>query len=185
VYTNHTDHDLLHLLIQGSEEAFEQIYRRYGESLNRFAYTRTGMKEESEEIVQEVFVTLWQKRHHLRRVTSLNGYLFRAIQNRIISYYRSAKVRQEYANNFALFAITNEDSVHHEVEHAELQAILSNGLKDLPERCQEAFKLSRLHDMPIPEIARRMQISSRTVENYITQALKHLRTYWQKVYNPG
>lgn len=184
-YTSLTDAELVSLLQKDNEHAFEEIYKRYAESLNRFAYSRLGIREESDEMVQEVFVTLWQKRKSMASITQLNAYLFRAVQNRIISYFRSAKVREVYAESFTLFTITHEDSLTHEVEHAELQAILNQGLQELPERCQTAFRLSRIHNMTIQEIAVHMEISARTVENYITQALKHLRAYWQKNYHQG
>lgn len=182
VYKSYSDITLLQLLSNEDEEAFETIYYRYAEELNRFAYSKIGEREESEEIIQEIFVTLWQKRKQLQGITALNTYLFRAVHNRIISYYRSAKVREQYANNFAMFAITHSESIDIELAFKELKNIMDKELVELPERCQQAFRMSRIENMSIQQIAEQMAISPRTVENYITQALKHLRSRMQKTY---
>lgn len=174
-YSNHTDNDLIKLLFASDELAFETIYRRYAADLNRFTYSKTGNRDDSEEIVQDIFVWLWTNRHDLARITNLKTYLFQAAKNRVLNYYRAARIRTEYANSFALFKATHENATDENLELSELRAQIERNLNDLPERCQVAFRMSRIENIPIAGIAAEMAISHRTVENYISQALKHLR----------
>lgn len=174
-YDHHTDSDLINLLRQSDELAFESIYHRYAADLNRFAFRKTGRREDSEEIVQEIFVSLWANRQNLENITQLKSYLFQSAKNRILNHYRAEKVRDRYARDFIAFQATYENSGEEQMEVSDLRQTIEKSLTDLPERCQTAFRLSRMQRMPISGIAEEMAISHRTVENYISQALKHLR----------
>lgn len=172
---DHTDYELVKLLLVGDELAFETIYRRYAADLNRFAFRKTGSREDAEEIVQEIFVWLWANRHNLEKITQLKNYLFEAAKNRILNFYRAARVRERYALAFSQFAAGLDNSVEESMDLSALNEVMEKSLHDLPERCQTAFRLSRMENIPISGIAEQMAISHRTVENYISQALKHLR----------
>ena len=174
-YKDHTDQALLRLLQAGDELAFETIYRRYAEELNRFAFRKTRGRAEGEEIVQEIFVWLWSNRQNLEKITHLKTYLFQAAKNRILNYFRAEKVRDGYALDFAKFEADRDNSGEEEMNLSALTEVIEKSLGDFPERCQTAFRLSRMQNMPISGIAEQMAISHRTVENYISQALKHLR----------
>jgi RNA polymerase sigma-70 factor (family 1) len=169
------DQQLLLLLNQGDQKAFEAIYDRYARSLFRYIYNHTRNKEVSEEIVQELFISLWTKRENLS-IDSLNAYLYRASKYQLLSYLRSDKVRKKYAAEFVLFlAGRHDNSLEEFINVSDLQVMIESAISKLPERCQMVFRMSRFENASIQEIAERLNISTGTVENYLSQALRHLR----------
>jgi RNA polymerase sigma factor (sigma-70 family) len=106
---------------------------------------------------------------------SLKPYLFKAAKNRILNYYRSSAVRQAYAADFKVFAEQYETPATANLEVSELLESIDSYMSDLPDRCRMAFHLSRVEHVSIPDIAEKMSISRRTVENYITIAARHLK----------
>jgi len=170
-------HDILTRLSAGDEKAFECLYDHFARRLYGYVYSRVRLKEPSEEIVQEIFVALWSKRESLHVNGSLESYLFGAAKYKMLSFMRSEHVRKKYALEFTLFLSNHYDnSVQELADLNDLQQTLNEKIAELPEKCQTAFRLSRIEHEPIPRIAERMNISTRSVENYITQALRHLRT---------
>ncbi len=177
VHTGIDYSNTLLLLKAGNEQAFEFVYTRFATAIYNYVYRRVRIKEPAEEIVQEIFVSLWNKRENLQITTSLESYLFGAAKYKILSFIRSEQVRKKYAAEFTLFACGKYDnSVEELADLRDLQLTLNEKISELPEKCQTAFRMSRMDHEPIPQIAEKMNISTRTVENYISQALKHLRT---------
>jgi len=176
-FSQQEDSTLLLLLGEGDKAAFESIYNRHADALFRFVNSRIASKEDSQEIIQEIFIWLWTKRASLHNVQSLRAYLFSAAKHSLFNYFRSAKVRKRYAEDFIRFESTHKNATEQEMNLQDIHGSLEESLSSLPERCQTAFRLSRIEHMPIRDIAQKMAISTRTVENYITQALKHLRNW--------
>ena len=174
-YASHTDQQLLDLLAGSSAEAFETIYRRHAGALNRYAHGKTGDRDQAQEIVQDIFVWLWTHRHDLPAINNLKSYLFHMAKNRILNVYRGEQVREKYASLFYQFKTGSDQSVEDQLNLADLQAAIDKRLESLPEKCRTAFRLSRIHNLPISTVAKEMSISRRTVENYLSRALKHLR----------
>ena len=157
-------------------QSFEVIYAQLAGRLYQYIYSRVRQRDISEEIVQEIFVSLWQKHHSTEIEQSVEAYLFGAAKFRILSYIRSESVRRNYAKSFSAFAATQFDnSVEESIDVSDLEQSISRSIASLPQKCQTAFKLSRIEHQPIAKIARQMNISRRTVENYLSQALRHLR----------
>lgn len=168
---------LLSLLKEGDEAAFESLYNHLAKRLFHFVYSKVRNKEVAEEILQEIFVSLWNNRKTLEINTSLDAYLYGAAKNKVMSFIRSEQVRRKYAVEFTQFAQEHYDnSVQEQMDVNDLNVILQSKIAELPDKCQVAFRMSRMEHTPIPQIAEKMNISRRTVENYITQALRHLRT---------
>ena len=177
MYNGYDLSNLLPLLNNGDQRAFEVIYDRFADRLYRYVYSRIRVKETSEEIIQEIFVSLWVRRGSLEITTSLDSYLFGTAKHKILSHIRSEGVRKKYAAELALFAAERIDNNSSEelLELKDLEQTIEDRISELPEKCQTAFRMSRMEHEPIQHIAERMNISNRTVENYISQALKHLR----------
>lgn len=177
--TRPCDHShLLFLLKNGKEKGFEIIYDRYANRLYDYVIKRVKVKEVSEEIVQEVFVSLWGKRKTVEIRTSLDAYLFVSARYAILTYFRSERIRKSYAEHFTSFLAgrNHDNSLVEMIDLQELEYSIDTSIAKLPEKCRTAFRLSRIEHEPIPRIAERMNISRRTVENYLSQAMKHLRT---------
>lgn len=169
--------NLLSLLNSGDQQAFEAIYDCFADRLYRYIYSRIGIKEDTEEILQEIFVSLWVRRGSLEITTSLDSYLFGAAKHKILSHLRSERVRKKYAAELARFAADRMVNSSEELlQLKDLEQTINERISELPEKCQAVFRMSRMEHEPIQYIAERMNISMRTVENYISQALKHLRT---------
>ena len=175
---NYVEIDLVASLKEGSEKAFELIYDRIANRIYLFILKKVGSKETAEEILQEVFVALWNNRNSIEIDSSLDPYLFKIAKNKIFSFMRSEYVRKKYAEEFSLFMQKHRDnSLEEMMDLKDTHQVLHEKIAELPDKCQTAFRMSRMEHATISQIAERMNISTRTVENYITQALRHLRTH--------
>ena len=168
---------LVDLMRQGNALAFQKIYDSYWEKLFAYTYNRLHVREASEEVVQDVFYSLWANRESILITSSLSAYLYGATRHRLLNELRSAKVRRAYAADYASFIKNAYDNSNvEEQEVKDLQRLIETRIAELPGNCQSVFRLSRQQYIPNQAIAERLKISTKTVENYITQALKHIRT---------
>lgn len=174
-YLHHTDTELLTLLIEGNHRAFEAIYRRYASDLYRFARKNISAKEDCEEIVHDVFESLWVRHSELNEVEALNNYLFSMVKYKVIRYLKHSKVIKKYNEHFKLFEAVYDNSAMDTRDAETIQAIIQQCLSELPERCQYAMNLRLNENLSNGDIAKRMNIEKRTVENYMARALNHLR----------
>ncbi len=128
-----------------------------------------------EDIVQDLFVSLWLKRAD-QSIQEIKAYLYGAARYGVLNHIRSLETTRSYTRHFALFIVDRcENMVLDKMALSDLRDDINEGIQDLPERCQEAFRLSRFNQLSIEAIAKKMKISKRTTENYITKTLKHLR----------
>lgn len=174
--------DFFSLPAAEQEKAFEALYDRFEPGLYRYVYSKVRTKEVCEEIIQEIFLALWAKRDKLVINMSVEAWLFGAAKNKILNFIRSRAVRDRYAANFALFASERFDNSSEEILYMkDLFKAIEESISELPDHYQTAFRLSRMQHQPTQRIAEYMKISPRTVENYISAALKHLRISLDRV----
>lgn len=171
----HTDEELLPLLNGGSQAAFGVLYTRYFRKLYHYVRATVHDTRLSEDIVQELFFDLWQRHKTLEPHTLLASYLYRAARNKVVDHLRAEATRKNYAHEFTTFASTYNNNVDDQLALNDLNAIIEKSISELPPRMQMAFRMSRFEHVPIAEIAQRMNISTRTVEDYLTKTLAHLR----------
>lgn len=159
----------------GDDEAFEAIFQTYYPSLCRFAQNYVGSFEAAREVVQEVFLRIWQRRTEWHVRAALKAYLYRAVRNQALNYAKKMRRRRaieaEIDTEEAVDRRTAEDALRFE----ELAAVVERTIERLPERQRMAFVLHRRHGLSYEEIAQVMQISPRTVEVHVGKALKYLR----------
>lgn len=157
------------------KDDFSEIYDVYFPKLLRFTQTYLISEDESENIVQEIFIYLWEHRDIIETLQNLNAYLFTLAKNRCIDYFRKEMVRDirkgslsEIENRelqlklYSLEAFDND-----RLSDADIEEILNNAINRLPERCREIFIMSRLQNLRYKEIAIRLNVSPNTVENQI------------------
>jgi RNA polymerase sigma-70 factor (family 1) len=180
-YQNYTEAELTMLLSEGNRKAFEVIYRTYGPALYRYARKNIAVGEDCEEIVQEIFESLWLRRHDLRRITVLSAYLYQMARYKIIRYFQRAAVRKKYAEHYTLFEAVFEQSPVEERTPDSWLSVIEKGLAELPDRCRLAVKLRLTENLSNAEIALRMKITKGTVENYMVTALSHLKQSWNNL----
>lgn len=173
----HDDITLAHRLRQGDAHAFQEIYDSYWERLFAYTYNRLHIRETSEEVVQDVFFSLWAKRKSIVVTSSLSAYLHGATRHRLLNELRSEKVRKAYADDYSSFVGNLSDNSNVEQQDLnDLKHQIEASVSELPKQCQAVFRLSREEHIPTRRIAERLNISTKTVENYLTQALKYIRT---------
>lgn len=156
-----------------SKAEFEIIFRQYYEGLCRYARTWIQDSDESEEIVQNVFVKLWEKRDKIQIDTSLKSYLYKSVYHASLNLIKHKKVKEEYLH------MNDRQEKHSEIlsNHAikELEGRIEKALLELPEQCRLIFSMSRFQELKYREIADILNISVKTVENQMGKALKLMR----------
>jgi len=129
----------------------------------------------AEDVVQDFFVSLWFKSKDLEINTSLKSYLFTSVKNRCLDYLKHTKIKENFQKQAAALSSPPEASQFNLYVETELNEILTSAIEKLPSRCREIFKLSRYKGLKNAEIARELNISKRTVELQVSNALKFLR----------
>lgn len=155
------------------EVVFEQVFKEHYKRL--YAYAVTILKDEvmGEEMVQQVFLKLWET-DGLDNITgSVTGYLYRAVHNASLNHLKHLKVRQAYQTYVA--TQPQYETATETIAVKELQTRLDKALNDLPEQCRTIFQMSRFEHLKYQEIADKLQLSVKTVENQIGKALRILR----------
>lgn len=165
--------ELLSLLALGSEEALKIIYQKYWQCLFLSAYNVLKDKEACEDIIQEIFIQIWQKRESLNITSSLAGYLFTATRYQVFHHIKKSAGRRELFENLEERFSTDSPDIPLYVK--DLQEKINTAVEQLPEKCRNIYKLSREQHLSYKEIADYLQISSKTVENQLSIALKKLR----------
>jgi RNA polymerase sigma-70 factor (family 1) len=168
------DEILAKLLKADDETAYKEIYTRYWKPLFQSAYYRLGTKEAAKELVQNVFLYVWENRK-TNTISNLPQYLQTAIKNRVINYIESLQVQKKYQQyareNFSLQTSETEATV----QYNEFYLAFEKALQQLPQKTREVFKMSRFENISVKEIARHFNISEKAVEYHITTSLKFLR----------
>lgn len=156
------------------KEAFTFLYERYWPKVYNFTNLYVLSSDIAEEIVQEVFIKLWENRESINEEKNFDGYLFIVTRNLIFNHSRQDINRTFY--QATLFeAIEEPHSVEEELETADLREYINSLIGMLPPRQKEVFKLSREEQLTYGEIAQKLQISEKTVERHMGEALKFLR----------
>lgn len=159
---------------QGDKAAFESLFRSFYSRLVGYAVRVLGDQDEAEEIVQQVFVGLWESRSNMSEPASVQSYLFRSVYNRCMNVVEKEKVKNRHREE----VIANGNvSVQpgEELHHAELKREMKKAMDKLPEQCRRVFELSRNEGLKYAAIAEVLNISVKTVENHMGKALKILR----------
>lgn len=164
---------LVEELSEGCISAFNVLFREYGRRLYRFAYGYLKSEEEAEELVQEVFTIIWEKRSGLKSELSFQSFLFTISFNIIKKHFRTKSHFAEYLKS------GNKDEsdmqTFHRINHDSLYQFVTKLVNQLPERRKLIFIKSRFEGLSIMEISEELEISHKTVENQLTDALKFIR----------
>lgn len=172
----HSDEELLKRLLIGDRDAFEEIFIRYWYRLFKVANARIKSREEAEEIVQDIFASLW-KNHNILLISNLSNYLFSSVRKGVISKIRSKLVHEKYRNYYLQFFPGYSLATDEMVEFDELSTVIENALLQLPAKSQQVFRLNRLQGLSIPEISEMLKMPRRTIEHHLTKSLRELRMH--------
>ncbi|SMC38238.1 RNA polymerase sigma-70 factor, ECF subfamily [Pedobacter africanus] len=175
VYNTLSDGELVVLLKQDDRSAFTEIYNRYWKKLFTTAGQKVFELEEAREIVQNIFISLWERRDSLKIEGSLSAYLSVSVKYRIINSLDKHYIRKKYLDSLPVVSEI-DNSTQEWLEFEELKERLSALVADLPEKCRLVFTMSREQGMSQKEIAQELDISEKTVEAHLGKAIKTLKT---------
>lgn len=168
-----SDQELLLQLKEDDRFAFDEIYNRYWKFLFTASYNATKNRDDSLDVCQIVFLWLWENRKHIEINTNLKAYLYTAVKYKIANLIRHGKVRESLFDNLHLIDIRTYKET--ELEIKELKNFIDQLINKLPGKCREVFLLSRTEHLTHKQIAERLGITEKTVDDHITRALQKLR----------
>lgn len=169
-----SDIQLIDRLKLDDEAALSAIYIKYWEVLYTSAYHVLKDRQLCEDIIQELFIKLWNNRYNTRITVSLKAYLYASIRYEVYRQIRTGAVRGDIYDD--VLQRIHAPAVYDNIEYKELTARISSVVNTLPEKCRKVYKLSREECLSHKEIASQLNISTKTVENHLTKALRQLRT---------
>lgn len=181
----HIDERLIAKFRDENMIAFQKIYTSFCEPLYRFAYSYLKDSFEAEEIVQDVFLKVWEKRAEVDVQKSFKSYLYRITVNKIFNELKHRVVRQKYEQHALKFGQLTGETPVSAIEFQELNAKLEQLLSKLPEQQRNIFIMSRWRGVSNAEIAEKLNISLRTVENQIYRAARFVKLHLNNDYPLG
>ena len=169
------DSEIAGRIRKGDKAVFESLFRSSYVYLVKYARTLIKDQDTAEEIVQDLFVRIWQDREKIKIDSSLNGYLFRSVHNRCLHHIEHNKVVGRHAESFIPESSTSDEEPAEMLHYKDLQHKIARILERLPERCGKIFCMNRFEGLKYSEIAEKLSVSVKTVEANMGRALKEFR----------
>jgi RNA polymerase sigma-70 factor (ECF subfamily) len=173
-YVTYENTLLLELLSQSDEQAFMTIYHRYWQKIFTIAHNRLQNSQEAEDIVHDVFFSLWQNRQ-TQQIQQLENYLAVATKYKVLTRIKSQLRERQYRESIDT-GIVVDMPIENRLHYKRILMLVMTEVEKLPEKCRIIFQYSRNEGMSVKQIAKVMHISPKTVENQLNKALRHLRT---------
>ncbi|GHT08643.1 DNA-directed RNA polymerase sigma-70 factor [Bacteroidia bacterium] len=170
---------LISAVKNGSESAFKEIYNAYWQRVFLFASLYITDKDEVRDIVQDVFVKLWESRSFLREEENFKGYLFIITRNHVFNKSRSAHFNYDFYRQTIDNALEHSYRIEDELEAEDLEKQINRLIEEMPSQRRRVFILSRKQYKSYKEIAAVLNISEKTVERHINEAIKYIKTNLQ------
>ena len=166
---------IIRSLAPRGEAAFEQLFKTHFRGLHAYAVTILKDEVAGEEIVQNVFYKLWEKRELVEIESSPKAYLYKAVYHDCLNYIKHKKVRSAHAMHVVRHSSGQVENASGKVLQGELKKHIHAAMGELPEQCRTIFQLSRFEGLKYQEIADEMGLSVKTIENQMGKALRLLR----------
>jgi RNA polymerase sigma-70 factor (ECF subfamily) len=174
----YSDAEWIARIRDGDRGAFEALVKHYADPLCGFVYNTIGDSDATQELVQDLFLWIWQNRLQWEIRGALTTYLYRSARNRAISYVRHERLERRWLEQAIRQAppATDPRRAEHASEEQDLRSALARALESLPDRCRQVFLLSRAHGLSYADISQTLGISIKTVEIHMSRALSILRS---------
>lgn len=174
--SQHSDEELLALIARDDERAFEVLFDRYWEVAHMTAASKLKSDAASEEIVQDIFLSLWERRRDLR-VENFSRYLQVAVKYKALTYISQQLARSKRLEEYQELIPVEEERTLGQIEYDELMKALEQGVRELPAKTQAVFRMNRLEGQSVSEIASQLNLSEKAIEYHITRSRKELRLF--------
>ncbi|MCF2445478.1 sigma-70 family RNA polymerase sigma factor [Dyadobacter sp. CY345] len=175
------DEELLSEIKLDNHLAFEELYRRYFYRLLNDAYKRLRDRDHSEELVQELFVGLWSKRHQILVAKTFDAYIHTSLRNAVISFFRKNYKVAEFPDDYS--EKEADQATYEEIAYNDLKTAYEKSLSHLPEKCRSAYELFE-SGLTIREIADSSNVSTKTIESHLLKARNTIR-YQLRSFSPA
>lgn len=162
-------------LRNGDVYSFDEVFRKFNKRIYFFSVSYLKSREEAEGIVQEVFLSLWKNRTNIKLQSDFQAYLFSITFNAIKKRFRKLEREKKHLKAYSLAVDTKDGSADPEIEYNQLTELLEESIDRLPARQKEVFLLNKREGLTAEEIAERLNISKRTVENHLFRAKAFLK----------
>lgn len=179
-YIHKTDKELIVLLTKNDEGAFREIYFRYKDKLWHYCFSFLKSQDESDDMVQEVFIRLWEMRHFVDSSLAFSSFLYTMTRNRILNYFRDMNVEAQVMKALALKQTEFEATIESELIFSDYRQILTDAIDKLPAQRKRIFSMSRIDNLSHKEIAAHLGISVYTVQEHISESLRFIKSYFAK-----
>jgi RNA polymerase sigma-70 factor (ECF subfamily) len=172
---SYSDEQLMQEIKADNMFAFDVLYKKYSRRLYKFGFSIIKSKEETENLIQDVFLCLWENRHKVEKDSSVKSYVFTIAYNSAISIIRKKAKESQFIEYIKTIQEINEEPVNVKLEYDELTNKLDDIIQTLPPRQKEVYLLHRVEGLKYSEIAEQLNISENTIENHMSRALKTIR----------
>lgn len=174
-YKKISDQELIVLLKKGEEPAFDEIYDRYGMMLFYKVNQMLRDEESAKDLIQDLFMSIWNKPENINEGANLAGYLYIASRNRVLTLIEKGKVRSDYLTELKQFSAEVSNVTMEHLDEKELMLLIVQEIAKLPPKMREVFELSRIENLSHKEIAMQLGIAEVTVRKQVQNALRILR----------
>lgn len=172
---------LLKEIAKGNERAFSDLYDLFSEPLTKHILTKIANIEVAEDILHDLFLSLWRNRVNMIEIESLPAYLYSSCRYLIIAHYRKELKNQNPLDLEGLDVLDDSISLEDRLHYRYVIDMVTNEIENLPDKCRQVFKLSRNEYLSNKEIALELGISESTVEKHINKAISRLREVSKKM----
>ena len=174
-YSKYNDSELIQLFARGDDAAFKEIYLRYDKPLYLYAYHKLGNKEESRDLIQDVFIWLLNNRQSISLTTTLSGYLYKSVLNKIYNIYKHKEVQRNYAEQGNQYVDLEGQQTDYLIREKDIHAMVDKEIASMPPGMREVYELRRKQYMSTKEAAAYLGVAESTVTTQMKRAMKQLK----------
>ena len=175
-----SDRDLTQMIANEDQNAYRMLFEKYAPRIYSFSLNFLGNKNDAEELVQDAFLKIWEKRNILNSSQNIKAFIFKITTNILYDFVRHKNIEHAFEDYARLNYTINENYTWHEIIFREMKQNLDSLVAQMPEQQQIIFRLSKLDGFTNEEIAQKLNLSKRTVENHLYRALSFLKKQLKK-----